>query len=302
MSRALDALTGWTLFGALVLALGALTARWLILPHAAESWDRSERRRHEETVASTGVAAGFLLVVAVFLYFVRQLREFRDPYSSWIHEALLLLSTAWGRTWSWAVAGSVLVCATFLLAHRGRAIGWLLAVPVVMAMAAFPGVTGHAAGDGPFRSVALVADAVHILAAGAWIGGLALVLRLALDGRRDRESGGGTILADLVPVFSPVAMVSVGVLVLTGTFAAWLHVPSLRALWTTAYGGLLALKVLLAAVMIVLGAVNVRILTPRLQDAAGDRALRRTATVELVIAQVVLVVTAVLVRTAPMGG
>jgi copper transport protein len=95
-------------------------------------------------------------------------------------------------------------------------------------------------------------------------------------------------------------MVSVGFLVLTGGFAAWLHLPAFQALWTTTYGLLLALKLVLAAILILLGALNARILARRLGSIVGARALRRTAMAELLVAQVVLVITAILVRTAPM--
>ena len=60
-------------------------------------------------------------------------------------------------------------------------------------------------------------------------------------------------------------------------------------------------KLVLVAVVLGLGALNYRRLAPRLGSSAGDRALRRSAAWELVVANLVLVVTAVLVRTSPLG-
>ena len=105
-----------------------------------------------------------------------------------------------------------------------------------------------------------------------------------------------------MPVFSPVALVAAGVLVATGTVASFVHVESVGALFSTTYGRLLLTKVALVLAVMVLGAINWRRLTPRLLEAGDGDVLRRNAARELVIAQLVIVVTALLVRTSPVGG
>lgn len=295
-----DALVGWALFGALTLELGVLAGRWLILPVAGRAWGESERQVQLVRIARMGLRGGLLLVVAVGLYFIRQVRDFRDPFVPWLHDALFLLQrTGWGRLWLLAAIGSVAVVLAFRWASRGRAIGWWLATPLVLALAAFPGFTGHAAGENPLRALALVADTMHVWAAGAWVGGLGVVLYLAGSGRPGPHGASPVALSDLIPPFSRVAMVSVAILVLSGGFASWLHLTHLSDLWTTSYGRLLGTKVGLAGVVIAIGGVNARILTPRLGTSSGDRALRRTARVEFALAQLVLIVTALLVRTSP---
>ena len=62
-----------------------------------------------------------------------------------------------------------------------------------------------------------------------------------------------------------------------------------------------AVVVASVAAVLALGGLNFRIFTPRLGTAVGNAAMRRSATVELIVAQVVLVVTALLVRTSPTG-
>jgi putative copper export protein len=96
-------------------------------------------------------------------------------------------------------------------------------------------------------------------------------------------------------------MVCVASLATTGLFAAWAHLPSVGALVSTGYGRLLVLKLALVAVVLGLGALNWKKLTPRLHEAGGTNTLRRAAAVELLAAQLVLLVTALLVRTSPMG-
>ena len=241
------------------------------------------------------------------LVFLRQLADFRDPFVAWREDAALLLSTKWGRTWILGAVGSILMPVLFLTAsptvRRGtaRRASWVLATVLALAMCAFPALTGHAAGGESLSILLIPGDTLHVLAAGSWIGGLLFVLVAEWIERR-RAGQGGSLLADLVPVFSPVALVSAGLLIVTGTLAAFVHVESLRALFGSTYGRLLLAKLGLVLTVMVLGAINWRRLTPRLLDAGDAGALRRNATRELVLAQLVILVTALLVRTSPMGG
>lgn len=290
MSTALDAVTGWALFGGLLFAVGPVVSRWLIVPRA---WSEDTERRGDalRRSASVGLAGAVLILAGLTLYFVRQLIEFRDPFVPWTEDAALLLGTSWGTSWKAAVVGGLIVAAAFALARSGRRGSWWLATAAALGLAAFPGLTGHASGVEDGRILALVADWSHVVAAGSWMGGLAVVLFLGMRGDLPR----------LVPAFSPVAMASVGLLVVSGTYAAWLHLPTPGALLTTGYGRLLLAKLALVAVVLGFGARNFRVLTPRLGTADGDEAMHRSAALELAVAQLVLLATALLVRTSPMG-
>ena len=253
------------------------------------------------------------------LVFWRQLADFRDPFMTWREDAAVLLGTQWGRTWVLAAAGSILLPVLFLAASRAvrrgaaRRVLWVLATGLALAMCAFPALTGHAAGSEDLGALLIPADTLHVLAAGSWIGGLLFVLAAEWVERR-RAGRDDSLLAELVPVFSPVALVAAGVLVATGTVASFVHVESVGALFASTYGRLLLTKVALVLTVMVLGAINWRRLTPLLLG-AGDgegasdadsvddaEALRRSATRELVIAQLVILVTALLVRTSPVAG
>ena len=80
-----------------------------------------------------------------------------------------------------------------------------------------------------------------------------------------------------VPRFSAVALVSVLVLLASGTWASILHLPVLNALWTTSYGQAIMVKVALLAAAMVLGAINLLRTKPRLVAAkpTTSRASRR---------------------------
>ncbi len=298
-----------------------MSSRWLVVP-------RAPARLQDALIATArrvGLVAGALLAAAMALVFWRQLVEFRDPFVPWREDAAMLLATDWGHAW---VVGAVIALLTPVLflaasptARRGsaRRASWVLATAAAAVMCALPAFTGHASGREGLRWLLIPADIAHVMAAGSWIGGLLFVLAADWAARRrsgdggggdsddhdhgdDDDGGGGDnrgLLADVVPLFSPVALVSAGLLVATGALASFVHLESAAALFGSDYGRLLLAKVALVMLVMVLGAINWRRLTPLLLREAGDAPLRRNATRELVIAQIVIVVTAVLVRTSP---
>jgi putative copper export protein len=188
---------------------------------------------------------------------------------------------------------------SFRLAARERGGAWWSATVAALALGTFPALTGHA-NSGDLRPLTLMADTLHVWAVGGWIGGLALVLFLERRRRREGGAGAPSLLPVLVPRFSLLAMGSVATLAATGLFASWVHLDSVGALFMTGYGRLLLLKLALVAAVLALGAVNLKRLTPRLGESAGQEAMRRAATLEFLVANVVLAVTAILVRVSPM--
>lgn len=166
-------------------------------------------------------------------------------------------------------------------------------------------VASHAAGAG---ALAALADWVHMVAAAAWIGGLAtLLLLLVVAGAHDRQ----TVARTLVPRFSVLAGASLGALLVTGAYSAWLQVPTLRAFIGTQYGRVLLAKLMLVAVLAALGTVNHRVLRPRIVASDRADAVRRlihSTGGEMALGAAVLLVVAVLTiiptarATAPQTG
>ena len=195
-----------------------------------------------------------------------------------------------------------------------RAVGWVVGTLGLVVTAAYPAFTGHAAAGEP-RAVSIGLDVLHVLAASVWIGGLGMVVvglrasgRAAGDGASEPGSesttGAGTLPADrdasaLVHAFSPFAMAAVAALIVSGVAANLRMMDSPAVLLTTPWGRLLSLKLFVVAGVLALGARNWRRLTPRLGTPDGDRDMTRSATLELVLGHVVLVVTAILIRTSP---
>jgi putative copper resistance protein D len=166
--------------------------------------------------------------------------------------------------------------------------------------------TGHAGGaTGSDANVHLLADILHVLAAGAWIGGLfPLALLLARLGRMgDRQSL--ATCAEILGRFSNLGIVAVALLLASGVVNTWFLTTHMRGLVGTPYGQLLLIKFALFLAMLCLAADNRLRLLPRIANAENPGGapalgrLRRNTTLEIVLGLVVIYVVGVLGLTPP---
>ena len=113
-----------------------------------------------------------------------------------------------------------------------------LAAGVVLSTAAI----GHPVA-GPWPGLAIAVTVVHVAAMAVWLGGLAGLLAAVL-----RPDVPADDLAAVVPRWSRLAFVAVAALVVSGTVQAVREVESPTALFATAYGWVLVAKLVLVAV------------------------------------------------------
>jgi putative copper resistance protein D len=174
------------------------------------------------------------------------------------------------------------------LAFERSALWRWLGLAAAVSLAASIAWTGHAAST-PFTLgyLHLASDALHLVAASAWIGGL-VPLALLL-GMARRHKGWATLELDAIRRFSMLGIVSVATLILSGAVNSWILVGSFRGLVETGYGQLLMLKLAAFAAMLAFAAVNRFALTPQLallsDDARQDalRTLSRNTWVEIAL-------------------
>jgi putative copper export protein len=132
----------------------------------------------------------------------------------------------------------------------------------------------------------------HVIAGGAWLGGLgslAVVARSRLFGER-----AGLCLARTWQRFSSVALVSVGVLVASGSWMAWRHVGTVGELFSTTYGRFLLVKLVIVITMVSAGGYNQLVLTPRIARVQAEGDQRRGFALTLRHFPVVVTVEAIL--------
>jgi putative copper resistance protein D len=225
--------------------------------------------------------------------------------------ARLLTGTQYGLTWLARMAGLLLVGGFLLLreAERDWKDWWAVRLEVgllgTLAFAALA-VAGHAATAEEWGLVPLAADAVHLVAAGMWLGGL-LPLAWVL-GEAARQGGDGSLAVARAASrrFSTLALGGMMLLVPTGLVSAWIQVGGFPALVGSGYGGLLLLKLALLIPILVLAAANRVRLVPALRDAADAevltrslRRLRRNVCLEAALGLAILLVVAGLGVTPP---
>ncbi|MHB8643116.1 MAG: copper resistance CopC/CopD family protein [Gaiellaceae bacterium] len=190
-------------------------------------------------------------------------------------------------------------------AHRSLAELLALAGALLAAGAALlvPGLVGHAAQTSP-RAWSLVFDWTHLAAGSVWIGGL---IGLLAFWRSLPAAGRVAALAVCVPRFSSAAFVSVLVLIASGTAATIVHLPTLASLWQTSYGQTILVKIALLAGALLLAAVNLLRLKPRLEASSAQPELgpptalllRRFVSVEVAIVAAAICAAALLSSLAP---
>ena len=165
-------------------------------------------------------------------------------------------------------------------------------------------LAGHAAAPSGLRPVNLLAQWLHLLAAGVWAGGLVWLLAGLLGRPRREPSEAATAgVADrsrIVIRFSRLALPVVGVLAATGLNRALDLAGGWSGLTRTGFGRVLDLKLLLFAGLLVLAARNRYRLLPALGGPAGRLdALRRSVTAEVGLVAAVLLAAALLTQLPP---
>jgi copper transport protein len=181
-----------------------------------------------------------------------------------------------------------------------------LAVPLA-ALAMLPALGGHASVQPPVAVLA-PANVLHVLAIGAWLGGVAVLVLAVRSATVRLEAGARTrLLAAVVARFSALAGVAIAVLLASGIAQAIVEVRTPANLVETAFGRAVLVKIALFAAIVALGAINRRRLLPALARAARSgespgRAgllLRRTLRAELLLGIAALATTGALAGYAP---
>ncbi|HEU4993310.1 MAG TPA: copper resistance protein CopC [Gemmatimonadaceae bacterium] len=287
----------WMEFVALLTVLGALGFRHGVLPPlAARGVPTAEAADRARQLGSS------ILILYVVSALVRLYTE-----SVAVHGAAdamnpaqlrpMITSTTWGIGWLFGVIGSILLAIGWTVSRKSVTVGTPLALTGALGMALSPALSGHAAASQHFVAN-VVLDVMHVLAAGVWLGGLLMVLIAGIPAMRRLPNGNqDAAVSALVNSFHPLALFCAPIVVIMGAGTALLRLGSVGALWSTTYGQTLLWKVAWVALVAGMGFYNAVRTRHALGAAAGTRRIRRTGTLELLFAAVVIAVTTVLVTT-----
>ncbi len=282
--------------------LGAWVFARLVVARMPSDTDGPHREQLQGLAVRVAVWSAAVLAVVAIPRLIVQAAALPTPDGSLTWAALTTLRSSWGR--ALVVQGVAAAVAAIVLRYDPRTRPWhpLADVAVVTLAGAAP-FLAHAGSAPVLRAVSMVVDFVHGTAAGAWVGALALLAAAVVTSRRVPE--GPTRSAALIAAFHPVALVAAATVFTTGLATAWLRMGAPEGIASSTYSGLFVAKLLLAGVVGAYGAGHSKLATRRLR--AGEprtvdpRTVSRTLMAECLVAVLVLVVTAVLVGTAPIG-
>jgi putative copper resistance protein D len=189
---------------------------------------------------------------------------------------------------------ALLLLALPLLGARG----WRLAVALLLtgtALAMQGGIAHAGATAGVNRATLLALEALHLLAAGAWIGGLLPLFLLV-------GSLPPPVVATVCESFTPVGLSAVLTIAGTALVQAWQWIGSLAGLFGTDYGRIALLKLGGVLLLLILACVNRFVLTERLRDSARPltrRWLRMSVAAEATLGMLFVILAAFLASAAP---
>lgn len=231
----------------------------------------------------------------------------------------LVSQFAGGGGWNLILAALLRLAAGAALATvptmvNGSPFIWALSGAIIVSYA----LDGHTITTSPIWLV-MLADAAHVTFAAIWAGGLialSIATAYVLRKRDDRAA----MLRDgseLVINFSRYATYSVFAVALTGIVMAFFIMPSLGALFSTAWGWILLIKIALVAALAGYGIKNHYGTVPELEYAAVQRnndddvsdveveelsTLRKRLLPEMAIVVAILIASGFLVQASPIPG
>jgi putative copper resistance protein D len=219
---------------------------------------------------------------------------------------------------SWIVLGQTQFGLTFLLRGLCAAVlnwvvwsrrkamttqGSVASILTVAVAALYMGAiawTGHAgASPGALGHVHVISDFLHLVAAAAWLGGLA---PLAIALHLLSQNPDSTAAYRLTKRFSVFGMAVVAILLFSGVVNAWFLAGSIHALIETDYGRLLLVKIALFVAMVSVAAINRLIQVPKLSPILQGEGPSKTEAISRlqrnIVAELCLGITVVVIVAA----
>ncbi len=259
----------WANYGLMALVIGAVVVVQLVLPRAQRQivlTDSYLPTRRRILKLATYAAVGSLLVgLGLYLYQLSRLLANLAAEATWLGTGWELLADS---RWGWLWLGRQVVFGTLAILfgqmQKRRAGLGMVASLLVVGTAVLQALNSHAAAVTNQLSLALVADTLHILAMGAWLGGVvSLLAGLPAVATRSLPAQARQLRRNAWRIFGPVAAVAVGLLVFSGLVSAGFQVATPDAMLTSFYGQTLLTKIGLMLLMGLFGLLNSATLHPR---------------------------------------
>ncbi|MEP6763982.1 MAG: CopD family protein [Gemmatimonadaceae bacterium] len=288
----------FTSFVALLGIVGAIAFRLLVLQRAAVA--SVTRPFANARAANIGLMAAVLLLPVAFVKLALQTAEMRFPDDSWVEVGKrMVLETNWGRMWTLQCVTAVVLIPALAFARRNSTVRWLIPALLLVVLIASQSLSGHAMSPHRWANITVIVDAVHILAAGLWLGTLGVMYSTVSRPAPEFSHGSPDHIMALLLAFSPLALFASSLVALSGLISSFAHIEKLNEFVTTQYGIAVLAKIASVGVVALFGFRNWKIMTPLVLQSNGGRRMTQAMRTELRCTLLVLLVTAVLVVTAP---
>ena len=189
--------------------------------------------------------------------------------------ASVLRDTVFGKVWTarmiLAAIAIGLIWSGFGSPPKPRR-GLFVAVLAAALLVSLAGVGHSQVEEGGAGAIHVLSDAAHLLAAGAWLGGLVPLVFILRLYDRDRDVARVTDLDQVLLRFSGMGYIAVAMLAGSGLVNSWYLVGRFTALLTTQYGQVLLPKLVIFAGMLLLALMNRFWLVPSMNRARADGA------------------------------
>jgi putative copper export protein len=276
------------LYASLLVAIGASGARWLLLWRSLAELGGGCVLAIEQSVARIALGAACVALAASGLrVWTHTVEAFGfDGARSWDTLRLIALHSRWGQGWGIQFIAAIVFMVACTATVWRRTL-WPLATLSAVGFTATIPFLGHAAGD-PAR---MAVHALHILAAGVWLGTLAAVVLIPAPPAslsRGMPLTARRMRLIILRRFSPIALPSAATVAAAGLAASWFYVGAVSNLWTTAYGRLLVLKAGLVVGISVCGYINWQRLRKLHEESASSAFI---VVIEAMLAAAVVIVT-----------
>jgi putative copper resistance protein D len=222
------------------------------------------------------LAAAITALLSALLWFVFSVANMSGTLADVADREMLwtvLNETTFGRVWTGRLVLSIIMVGLFwnrFVSKFGRRRDLITPVLAAALLVSLAGVGHSQIEEGVAGVIHVASDAAHLLAAGAWLGGLLpLGYTLLLHGR-EKRSAQRSDLNEILLRFSGMGYVAVATLVGSGLLNSWFLIGNVSGLFATPYGQLLIVKLFLFAGMLALAVSNRFWLVPSLTERRED--------------------------------
>lgn len=216
------------------------------------------------------LSVSLIVLVSGILWFIGVTTSMTEEAMSWETARFVLTDTSFGAIFLLRLAATMAAAGILTLLVRGspKNLDLLLVAICSILLGSLAGVGHTQIEDGQARAVHTLSDALHLLGAGAWLGGLVGLLDLTLTSLRDKQATHQQA-CEAAFRFSKMGYTAVAILAVSGLINSWFLVGSPPNLVTTTYGGLLLLKLIFFAIMVGIAGANRFFIVPTLVHSAA---------------------------------